>query len=106
MEKTKPLARCEDCDVSSEKRKIHAVITERDDDSSWGDIVLLCSGCLRKRDDEEVKRKGGRKPLEDFPDYYLTVGDLRDRLEGIPDSTPVCQERIEDKYFDKENGWR
>lgn len=32
---------------------------------------------------------------------YLTVGELRERIAGLPDNMPVFYERIEDSYFDK-----
>ena len=34
----------------------------------------------------------------------LTVGELRKRIEGLPDTTPVYYQRIEDFYF-AEHGW-
>ena len=37
-------------------------------------------------------------------DHQLTVGDLRKMIDGVPDDTPVGQERIEDKYFEI-HGW-
>lgn len=36
-------------------------------------------------------------------DYHLTVGDLRKKLEGVPDNIPVLYQRIEDRYFDNGN---
>lgn len=36
--------------------------------------------------------------------HVLTVGELKKRLEGVPDDTPVAYQRIEDIYF-KKHGW-
>ena len=43
-------------------------------------------------------------PHPDLPDF-LTVGQLRQRLENLPDETPVYYERIEDYYFLPGKGW-
>ena len=43
------------------------------------------------------------KPQEDW-DNYLTVGNLRASLEGLPADMPVFYHRIEDIYFEK-HGW-
>ena len=40
----------------------------------------------------------------ELDECYLTVGELRNALEGLPDGMPVYYERIEDSYFDV-NGW-
>ncbi len=40
---------------------------------------------------------GSREPLEG----YLTVGELKQILERLPDCTPVFYERLEDKYFER-----
>ncbi len=34
----------------------------------------------------------------------LTVKNLREALNGLPDDMPVAYQRIEDRYFD-EHGW-
>jgi hypothetical protein len=39
-------------------------------------------------------------PSQQQRDVYLTAGDLRKALRGVPDDTPIGQERIEDIYFD------
>jgi len=38
-------------------------------------------------------------------DCYLTVGQLRKQLEGLPDDMPVYYQRIEDHFFDESN-WK
>lgn len=35
--------------------------------------------------------------------HSLTVGQLRNKLEGLPDNAPVYYQRIEDFYFEKNN---
>lgn len=40
----------------------------------------------------------------DMPDR-LTVGRLRERLEGLSDDAPVYYHRIEDSYFTPGTGW-
>ena len=42
--------------------------------------------------------------LETSEDFYMTVGDLRNAIEGMPNSAKVYYQRIEDVYFDK-HGW-
>ena len=45
---------------------------------------------------------------QEHPDkweYYLTVGELRKKLEGLPDDMPVYYQRIEDVFF-KKHGWK
>lgn len=37
-------------------------------------------------------------------EYYMTVGDLKKRLEDIPDTVKVVYQRIDDFYFN-ENHW-
>lgn len=37
-------------------------------------------------------------------DEYMTVGDLRQAIEGLPDNAKVFYHRIEDVYFE-EHGW-
>lgn len=40
-----------------------------------------------------------------YDDHYgLTVGKLRESLEGLPDNMPVFYQRMEDSLFEK-NGW-
>lgn len=36
-------------------------------------------------------------------EFYMTVGDMRKAIEGLPDTARVFYERIEDVYFDKWN---
>ena len=36
---------------------------------------------------------------------YLTVGQLKKRLEDYPDDALVVAQRIEDVYYDVHNGW-
>ena len=43
-------------------------------------------------------------PHPHMPDF-LTVGKLKERLNGMPDDTPVYYERIEDSYFAPGTGW-
>ena len=44
--------------------------------------------------------------MDDQYEFYMTVGDLKKQLEGIPDNTPVYYQRIKDWYFDpKLGGW-
>ena len=38
-------------------------------------------------------------------DYYLSVGELRERLAGLPAHMPVAYQRIEDHYF-QSAGWK
>lgn len=38
-------------------------------------------------------------------DHYLTVGQLRKAMEGLPDDAPVVYQRIEDFYFER-HGWK
>jgi hypothetical protein len=38
-------------------------------------------------------------------EHHLTVGQLREAMEGLPDEAPVFYQRIEDVYF-ADNGWR
>jgi hypothetical protein len=37
-------------------------------------------------------------------EFYMTVGDLKKQLKGIPNNTPVYYQRIEDWYFDDDIG--
>lgn len=37
--------------------------------------------------------------------HVLTVGDLKKRLENLPDDMPVMYQRIEDMYFET-GGWK
>ena len=39
--------------------------------------------------------------------HYMTVGQLKDFINrnNIPDDSPVLIERVEDSYYDKDNGW-
>lgn len=65
-----------------------------------------------------------RKPMKDSPltkvdasksnkfEYCLTVGELRKRLEGIPDDAKIFSQRVEDRYYEgfyingiKTSGW-
>lgn len=43
--------------------------------------------------------------MSNIKDLYLTVGQLKKALEGVPDDTKVYYQRIEDQYFDK-YGWK
>lgn len=38
-------------------------------------------------------------------EYYMTAGDLKNKLKSIPDDVIVVYERIEDFYFN-ENHWK
>ena len=38
-------------------------------------------------------------------DHYLSVGELRERLAGLPAHMPVAYQRIEDHYF-QSAGWK
>jgi len=46
------------------------------------------------------------RQMNEFKQFesHMTVGDLRKKIEGLPDDTPVLIERIEDVYFEK-HGW-
>lgn len=47
------------------------------------------------------------RPAVVHPDLQdrLTVGELRRRMEGLPDDAPVYYHRIEDSYFKPGTGW-
>lgn len=38
-------------------------------------------------------------------EHYLTVGQLKDKLSGLPDETPVYYQHIEDSYLWR-GGWK
>lgn len=38
-------------------------------------------------------------------DQFMTVGDLKKRLENVPDDVPVLYERLHDDLFENETGW-
>jgi hypothetical protein len=49
-----------------------------------------------------------KEKLKERNNHGLTMKELRNFVENNPqikDATPVLCERIEDLYFDKENGW-
>lgn len=41
----------------------------------------------------------------EYPDHYLTVGKLREKLPLLPEKGSVYIQRVEDRYFEK-HGWR
>ena len=61
---------------------------------------------LGRAEFDEIVRKvyaAATGVIEDTP-HYLSVGQLRKNLEGLPDNAPVYYQRIEDMYFEK-NHW-
>lgn len=38
-------------------------------------------------------------------EFLYTVRQLKERLNGVPDDTPILYQRIEDVYF-KKHGWK
>lgn len=86
---------CTDCTT---KTNVYPIIV--------GDLVEpLCSTCIVSRETAVILKESGRTELDIKQPriFSLTVGELKESLKEVPDSTLVAYQRIEDVYFDKYN---
>jgi len=67
------------------------------------DTQILLGAAQRAYDNLYEQYKTLQNKLK-YPDHYLTVGKLKEKLNSFPETGGVYIQRVEDVYFEK-HGW-